>query len=121
MTRILRILAPAALILTVPAVHAQSADNGKKAFVACAACHSIDGTNGLGPSMKGVVGRKIASAPGFRYSAPMKRKAGTWTAEEIDKYLANPQAAVPGNAMAYSGLADAKERADLVAYLGTLN
>ena len=106
----------------VASIHARTraADAGEQVFAQCAACHSTDGTNGVGPTLKGVVGRASASVPGFAYSNAMKRAQLQWTAEELDKYIANPQAAVPGNVMPYAGMPDATERAALIAYLATL-
>ena len=95
---------------------------GEKAFSACAACHSTaNGANGLGPSLFGVVGRKAGSVPGFNYSRAMKDSNRTWSAQNLDAYLADPQKAMPGNHMPYSGLPDAQLRADLVAYLASLH
>ena len=99
---------------------AQDATIGKAAFAQCAACHSIDGSNGVGPSLQGVVGRKVGSFPGFRYSRAMKSAAVSWDTTHLDAYLADPQTALPGNVMPFSGVADTKARADLVAYLQTL-
>jgi cytochrome c len=104
----------------VPA-QAQDANAGKQVFAQCVACHSTDGSNGLGPSLKGIVGRKAGTFAGFRYSRAMKNAAVVWDEKTIDAYLANPQAVIPGNVMPFSGLPDAKQRADLVAYLKTLN
>ena len=58
--------------------------------------------------------------PGFRFSRAMKNSGVVWDAKTLDAYIANPQAAIPGNVMPYSGLTDAKRRVDLVAYLQTL-
>lgn len=101
------------------AVHAADS-SGEQAFAECAACHSTDGAPGVGPTLKGIVGRGSASVPGFAYSSAMKRAQLRWTAEQLDKYLANPQVAVPGNAMPYAGMDDANERSALIAYLSTL-
>jgi cytochrome c len=95
-------------------------DAGAQAFGECAACHSTDGSNGVGPTLKGIVGRASASMPGFAYSGPMKHAQLRWTAEQLDKYIANPQGVVPGNVMPYAGMSDAGKRAALVAYLATL-
>jgi cytochrome c len=115
------LIATAALALFgLGGVHAQDVNAGKAVFSQCAACHSIDGTNGAGPSLKGVDGRKVGSFPGFRYSRAMKATAYNWDAAKLEAYIANPQAAIPGNVMPYSGLPDAKQRADLVAYLLSL-
>jgi cytochrome c len=89
------------------------------AFVECAACHSTDGTNALGPTLKGVVGRQSASVPNFAYSNAMKRAQVQWTAAELDKYIADPQGVVPGNAMPYAGMPDPAQRKALIDYLST--
>jgi cytochrome c len=106
--------------LAAGAALAQDAAAGKTAFAQCAACHSVDGTNGLGPSLKGVVGRKAGSFPSFRYSRAMKNATISWDEKALDAYLTEPQKLVPGNLMPFSGVADAKQRADLIAYLATL-
>ncbi|MDB5849172.1 MAG: cytochrome c family protein [Rhodoferax sp.] len=114
------IYAAALAALSFAGAHAQDVSAGKTVYAQCAACHSIDGTNGAGPSLKGVDGRKVGSFPGFRYSRAMKATAYNWDAAKLEAYIANPQTAIPGNVMPYSGLADAKQRADLVAYLQSL-
>jgi cytochrome c len=106
--------------LHVGSAHAQDADAGKELFSQCAACHSIDDANGAGPGLKGIVGRKAGDFPGFRFSRAMKNARTVWDAKTLDAYIADPQAAIPGNVMPYSGLTDATQRADLVAYLLTL-
>jgi cytochrome c len=80
----------------------------------CAMCHIAEG-GGQGPSLTGLYGRKAASAPGFTYSAALKASGLTWTGPELDRFLTNPGAAVPGTAMPIS-VPDAKERANLIAY-----
>jgi cytochrome c len=99
---------------------AQDARSQSAAFGACAACHSVDGSNGTGPSLKGVVGRTSGTVPGYRYSRAMKSAAITWDEASLDRYLANPQEVVPGNIMPFSGVADAPVRAEIIAYLKTL-
>lgn len=99
---------------------AQDMAAGKAAFSQCAACHSVDGSNGAGPSLKGVVGRAAGQFPGFNFSRGMKSAGITWDDKTLDAYLADPQKVVPGNVMPFSGIADPKQRADLVAYLNTL-
>jgi cytochrome c len=107
---------------TVAAVGTARADGdaarGEKKFVECAACHKIERSDdSLGPSLHGVFGRKAATLADFRYSPALKRSGIVWTAQTLDSYLADPQKAVPGNRMPYAGLADAGDRADLIAYL----
>jgi len=116
--RTIALVAPLALPLVAPA---QDVGAGKTAFAQqCGACHATDGRNGLGPSLKGVTGRTAGTLDGFHYSAAMKGFARPWDGAALDAFLASPQKAVPGNAMPFPGIADAKQRADLVAYLASL-
>jgi len=108
----------AALALVAAAPPPGDAKHGETVYAACAACHSLDPTqNQLGPHLKGVVGRKAAAVEDYTYSGPMKRSDVTWTAETLDAFLVDPQAVVPGTKMPFAGMADAKDRADLIAYL----
>lgn len=93
---------------------------GEQAFSQCAACHTTDGTNSVGPTLKGIVGRTSATVPGFAYSSAMKHAQLQWTAAQLDKYIANPQGAIPGNVMPYAGMTDAAQRSALISYLSTL-
>ena len=112
----------ALLLIPTAALAAGDPAQGKQAYQACAACHSTaQSTTGVGPSLFGVVGRKAGSAPGFNYSQAMKDSNLTWTAKNLDAYIANPQKAVPGNHMPYPGMPDAQMRAALIAYLSTLH
>jgi cytochrome c2 len=97
---------------------AADAEKGKALFEQCAACHALDGSGDYdGPSLKGVIGRRAGSLEDYRYSAAMKRSDVTWDAGTLDKYIADPQAFIPGNRMAFAGIADKAERDDLIAYL----
>ena len=101
-----------------PSLRAADVEKGKAVFEQCAACHSLDGTGDYdGPSLKAVIGRKAGSLEDYRYSAAMKRSDVTWTAETLDQYAADPQAFIPGNRMAFAGIADKAQREDLIAYL----
>jgi len=121
----MRIFAIAVLVaaMAAPAVaRAADAEAGSKVFRAqCSACHVTEaGKNRVGPSLFGIVGRHSGEVEGFHYSAANKRADLVWTAEQLDKYLANPKAVVPGTIMTYAGLKNDKQRADLIAYLETL-
>ena len=105
--------------LLAASAQAQDATAGKAAFAQCSACHTLDGSNGVGPSLKGVAGRKAGSLPGFRFSRGMKSAGFNWDDKTLAAYLADPQKTVPGNVMPFSGVADEKQRADLVAFLMT--
>ena len=94
------------------------AARGENKFEECAACHKIaPGEDNVGPSLHGVFGRKAGTLADFRYSPALKRSGITWTPQTLDTFLADPQKVVPANRMPYAGLADASDRADLIAYL----
>jgi cytochrome c len=100
-----------------------SADHGAQIAKQCATCHNFQEGQGkkVGPDLYGVVGRKIASVASFGYSAALKGMNGTWTFDELNKWLADPRAMVPGTAMTFAGLSSEKQRADVIAYLDTLS
>ena len=106
------------LALASPATAADP-DHGKALYQTCAACHT-ERPDALGPSLKGVVGRKSAALEDFRYSNPMKRANLVWDDANLRAYIQDPQAKVKGNRMPYGGLTDGKDVDDIVAYLKTL-
>ena len=112
----------AVLLLTpllITTAHAEGdAVRGEARFQECAACHRLEaGTNEVGPSLHGVFSRKAGELADFRFSPAMKRSRVTWTAETLEKYIADPQAFIPANRMPYAGMSNASDRADLIAYL----
>ena len=107
------------LALVAAPAAAADADHGKVLFETCAACHS-DRADALGPSLRGVVGRRSASLDGFHYSGPMKRANLVWDEENLRGYISDPQAKVKGNRMPYGGMSNPKDVDDLIAYLMTL-
>ena len=97
---------------------AADAGRGEQLFVECASCHTLEkGVHNVGPSLADVFQRKSGSFDDFRYSPAMKRANITWTADELDKFIADPQTVVPANRMPYAGMTNASDRADLIAYL----
>ena len=107
-----------AVALSLTPARAADVAKGKAAFEQCAACHSLEGTGDYdGPSLKGIIGRKAGSLEDYRYSAAMKRSDVTWDAATLEKYVTDPQAFIPGNRMAFAGIADKAERDDLIAFL----
>jgi len=102
-------------------LQAQGADpgHGKQVFAACAACHT-ERPDAIGPSLKGVVGRKSAALADFRYSGPLRRANLVWDAMTLRQFVANPQAKVPGTRMPFDGISNPKDVDDVVAYLATL-
>jgi cytochrome c2 len=96
-----------------------SAEKGAEIAKKCSVCHSFEKgqPSPLGPPLHDVVGRKIASVEGFNYSPALKGKQGEWTYENIDAFITDPQAFAPGTIMAFPGLPDAQQRADVILYL----
>ncbi len=89
----------------------------------CVACHNFNegGKAKIGPDLYGVVGRTVASFPGFDYSDALKKHHGPWTFEELNEWLHKPQEYAPGTKMGFAGLGSEKERADVIDYLRTLS
>ena len=111
----------AAVVVAASANAAWAADpvHGKEVFQTCAACHS-DKPDAIGPSLRGVFGRKSASLDDFRYSNAMIRANLTWDESSLRAYIKDPQAEVRGNRMPFGGLSDPTDVDDVIAYLKTL-
>ncbi len=98
-----------------------TADEGEGLFRACRACHKLeDGANGTGPHLYGVVDRAVSSVDGFSYSGALVEVVETWTPEELNAFLENPRSYAPGTKMAYNGMKDIADRANLIAYLASI-
>ena len=94
------------------------AARGEKLYEDCAACHSIErGVNGVGPTLYGIFGRKAGTLDGFSYSAAMKNSGIVWDDDSMAKYLRDPRGSMPGNKMAFPGIKNDEELANLLAYL----
>lgn len=94
-------------------------DAGRRAFGQCAACHTIGagGQSLAGPNLHGIMGRDVAGNPRFGYTQALIDHGGRWDALRMDAWLAAPSRVVPGTRMAFAGVRDPMERADLIAYL----
>jgi cytochrome c len=94
------------------------AENGEKVFNQCKACHAADEPkNKVGPHLVGIFGRPAGSVEDFKYSDAMKESGVTWNEETIAAYLADPRGYIKGNRMAFVGLKEEEDIADLLAYL----
>jgi cytochrome c len=93
---------------------------GEAVFKKCASCHKLDGADGVGPHLNGVVGRLHAAVAGFAYSeANVALAAEPWTPEALNGFIENPKKYMPGTKMSFAGLPKAEDRANLIAYLAT--
>ncbi|PZW44921.1 cytochrome c [Humitalea rosea] len=107
-------------VVLVPAagpVRAADAEHGASLFEQCQACHTLTVENGVGPTLKGVIGRHAGAIAGFRYSPAMRRANVVWDAATLDRFLADPQAVVRGNRMPFAGVTEAGDRQDIIAFL----
>ena len=100
---------------------AADAENGKKLFTKCKACHNADAPkNKVGPYLVGIVGRKAGTVDGYtKYSKAIKDSGIVWDEANLDKWLTNPKGMYPGTKMIYPGLKKAEDRADVIEYLKT--
>jgi cytochrome c len=93
---------------------------GETVFKKCGSCHKLDGADGVGPHLNGVVGRAKGSAPGFAYSeAILALTAESWTPENLNGFLENPKQYMPGTKMAFAGLPKPEDRANVIAFMAT--
>ncbi len=105
------------------AVEAADPTAGQSIFRRCAACHTVEngGPTRVGPNLWGIVDRDIGAVEGFRYSRSMAASEETWSLENLDGFIQNPRAFVPGTTMGFAGLRNEEQRASLLAYLQSLS
>lgn len=109
------------LVLSTSANRAEaaSAAAGQAVFNRCKICHTIEpgGRNIVGPNLHGIFGRKAGSLPNFAYSPALKESGVVWDDDTLTKYLRDPKEFIPGDRMAFPGIKDEGQLADLLAYL----
>lgn len=109
-----------AAVAVMAATSARSAGGdptrGRLVYAQCQICHQID-RNGIGPKHRGLFGRRAGSLPDYDYSMALKNSGIVWNGQTLDQWLQGPAKMVPGTKMVFAGLADAQERADVIAYL----
>lgn len=101
-----------------------SVEKGQSTAKQCQACHTFEkgGPNRVGPNLWNIVGSPRGEGRGgFNFSAAMKAKGGTWTYDELNKFLAGPREYIPGTAMTFAGITRDQQRADVIDYLRTLS
>ena len=88
----------------------------------CVVCHSLErgGAARVGPTLWGIVGAQKGRAKGYGYSLALAKAGGVWTERELDEYLTAPSRFLPGTNKSIAGVPNSKERAELIAFLGTL-
>ncbi|MEP7244632.1 MAG: PQQ-dependent sugar dehydrogenase [Gammaproteobacteria bacterium] len=101
---------------------ATSVEAGESQAAPCLVCHTLypdAGEHSVGPNLQGIVGRRVASAPGFPYSSNLKALGGSWSRKRLDAFLTNPQKYAPGNGMRFAGVADQAQRKKIIDFLET--
>ena len=95
---------------------------GKILFLRCASCHDVTPTPSakIGPNLRDVLGRKVASLEGFKYSPALKSQNFVWDAAHLDAWLTDPNAVAPGTAMVFAGMPEASDRQAVIGYLESL-
>jgi cytochrome c len=109
-----------AACMAAPAGAAPDAVRGEQVYTRCLACHAL-ASDRVGPRHCGLFGRLAGSVPNFDYSSAMKNSRIVWNDKTLDRFLTDPLNAVPGSTMTYDGVADPRDRADLIAYLKHIN
>jgi cytochrome c len=109
----------AALMASPASAETGDAARGAIVYQKCKSCHAPD-MNRVGPKHRGVFGRNAGSLSDFDYSPALKTSSVIWNDDTLDKWLTDPQAFLPGSKMRFR-LGDAQSRADVIAYLKTLN
>ena len=109
----------AAWISGLALAQSPNTDRGQRAFAACAPCHSLEpNRNMTGPSLAELWNRKAGGLPSFvRYSPALKSSGVIWDDKTLDEWLRDPQQFMPGNTMTFLGVKDARQRANLLAFL----
>ncbi len=102
--------------------NANVANGERLAKAQCGSCHTFNegGRSGVGPNLAGIVGRGHGAVAGFSYSAGLKAHEGPWTYDQLNAWLAKPATYSPGTKMAYSGMSNTQQRADVIAYLRSI-
>jgi cytochrome c len=110
----------AVLLMLLPRSAALGADGdptrGEQIYHRCQGCHSID-ANRVGPRHAGLFGRHAGSLDDYNYSDAMRASGVVWDETTLDQFLTAPRKFIPGTKMPFAGIPDARERADLIAYL----
>jgi cytochrome c2 len=96
---------------------------GQLLYMQCKACHDVEPglPHKVGPNLNGVFGRTAGTAPGFKYTDAMAKSGIVWTAQTLDIFLKQPGAMIPGNGMAFPGVANDADGAGLIVYLRSVS
>ena len=106
------------IILIFSIANTADAENGKKVFKKCVACHSLqEGKNKIGPSLYNLLGRKAGSVDGYKYSKAMKNSDVVWDEESLDKFLTKPRKFIKKTKMSFRGIKKKSLRDDIISYL----
>ena len=113
------VIAAATLVAATGLANAQDLAAGEQSFRKCLPCHAVgdDARHKIGPILNGLEGRKSGTIDGYSYSEANKKAEITWGDATFKDYIQNPMAKMPGTKMAFAGIRNDKEIADLWGYL----
>jgi cytochrome c len=96
---------------------------GQLLYMQCKACHDAEPglPHKVGPNLNGVFGRTAGAAPGFKYTDATAKSGVVWSQKALDTFLKQPGAMIPGNGMAFPGVANDADRASLIVYLQSVS
>ena len=112
-------IAGGVLIAATGIALAQDFAEGTRLFNKCLPCHTVGkgASNGIGPALNGLDGRKSGSVAGYSYTDANRKAAVIWNEKTFRDYVRNPRAQIPGTIMGMTGITSEKEIAELWAYL----
>jgi len=114
-----RVIGALVLLATVPRAHGQDVEAGTASFRKCAPCHAVgEGkSNGIGPVLNGLDGRRAGTVDGYNYTGANKSAGIVWDEATFKEYIKDPRGRIPGTKMLFAGITSEKEATDLWAYL----
>lgn len=109
--------------LAALAADSEIVERGRRLFSSCALCHSVepDLQSPAGPHLDDIINREVGSVTDYPYTEALKTAGGKWTVDRLDGFLENPQTAIPGNGMAFAGIANPEDRQAIISYLASLS
>lgn len=113
------LVAMAPLLAAADVTQTPEYKRGRLLYIQCRACHDLQpsAVTKVGPNLAGIMDQRAGQVPGFTYSAALSSSKIVWDRATLDRWIEKPGAVVPGNIMAFAGVANAADRAALIRYI----